>query len=302
MKLSVYHDKSRNLFNFTEKPLWRIGEGLDHVKVELTFKLPTDQPTVLCNRVRRNKPPMSVEGKNKPNMSKGAKSRTTPALSAGEWPRQPLAAEKPPAKKSTSETSLRQTEPPATETTSMPVSPTITYQRPRFEMTLTISPTAPPPKKMPRQVSPLAAEKRFILGDFWINEMKVLASYPPFCTLKKTKQRPPPGQQGMVYYADYLEGSEGLHVVSSKYWPCKTANYNVRLSQTSHHSQEDPLAIKRGQLPDYLAATAATSLSSRSTRNLLAAKSGIGLFSAFLDYYCNLDYTLQDYSRYSICL
>ena len=26
-------------FNFTGKPLWRIDEGLDHVKVELTFKL-----------------------------------------------------------------------------------------------------------------------------------------------------------------------------------------------------------------------------------------------------------------------
>lgn len=34
-------------FSFTGKPIWRIGEGLQHVKVELTFKLndaPTDQP------------------------------------------------------------------------------------------------------------------------------------------------------------------------------------------------------------------------------------------------------------------
>ena len=26
-------------FNFTGKPLWRIGEGLDHVKVELTLSV-----------------------------------------------------------------------------------------------------------------------------------------------------------------------------------------------------------------------------------------------------------------------
>ena len=31
-------------FSFTGKPLWRIGEGLDHVEVELTFKL-NDEPT-----------------------------------------------------------------------------------------------------------------------------------------------------------------------------------------------------------------------------------------------------------------
>ena len=31
-------------FSFTGKPFWRIGEGLDHVKVELTFKL-NDEPT-----------------------------------------------------------------------------------------------------------------------------------------------------------------------------------------------------------------------------------------------------------------
>ena len=37
-------------FNFTEKPLWRIGEGLDHVKIEITFKLPTDQPTLYWQR------------------------------------------------------------------------------------------------------------------------------------------------------------------------------------------------------------------------------------------------------------
>ena len=33
-------------FNFTRKPFWQIGEGLDHVKVEHTFMLkdrPTDQ-------------------------------------------------------------------------------------------------------------------------------------------------------------------------------------------------------------------------------------------------------------------
>ena len=28
-------------YNFSGKPIWRIGEGLEHVKVELTYKLPT---------------------------------------------------------------------------------------------------------------------------------------------------------------------------------------------------------------------------------------------------------------------
>ena len=70
-------------FNFTEKPLWPIGEGLDHVKIDITFKLPTDQST--C-----------VDRGKKAIMSKGAKSRTKkPASPAGEWPRQPLAAERP---------------------------------------------------------------------------------------------------------------------------------------------------------------------------------------------------------------
>ena len=29
-------------YNFSGKPVWRIGEGLEHVKVELTYKLPTN--------------------------------------------------------------------------------------------------------------------------------------------------------------------------------------------------------------------------------------------------------------------
>ena len=57
-------------FAFTDKPLWRIGEGLQHVKVELTFKLPTNQPT--C-----------IDRGKKTVMSKGAESRKQkPAPSA----------------------------------------------------------------------------------------------------------------------------------------------------------------------------------------------------------------------------
>ena len=45
-------------FNFTGKPLWRLGEGLNHMKVELTFKLsePEDQLTdqhLVCRNVSR---------------------------------------------------------------------------------------------------------------------------------------------------------------------------------------------------------------------------------------------------------
>ena len=76
-----------NAFEFPGNPLWRVGQGLDHVKIELTYKLPTNQP-------------ISVEQKEKPVMSNPkrgkAKRRTEPAPSAGEWPRQSLPATQPP--------------------------------------------------------------------------------------------------------------------------------------------------------------------------------------------------------------
>ena len=75
------------------KLIWRIGEGLDHVKIELTYKLSDDQPTGDVGQAKNK--PFNVES----DRGKKAKRRSKPAPSAGEWPRQPLPAdrEKPPA-------------------------------------------------------------------------------------------------------------------------------------------------------------------------------------------------------------
>ena len=123
-------------FAFTDKPLWRIGEGLQHVKIELTFKLPTNQPT--C----------TDRGK-KPAMSKGAESRKKkPAPAAGEWPRQPLPAGRPPKCQSVLPTPARECLPPTTTTIDSP--PPAAIQRPAATVPpATPTPTLSPPKKMP---------------------------------------------------------------------------------------------------------------------------------------------------------
>ena len=61
-------------YKFVGTPLWRMSDGKDLVRVELTFHkaLPT-----------------------KPYYKKRAGSRRQPAPSAGEWPRQPAAATGP---------------------------------------------------------------------------------------------------------------------------------------------------------------------------------------------------------------
>ena len=64
-------------YKFVGTPLWRMSDGKDLVRVELTFHkaLPT-----------------------KPYYKKRAESRRQPAPSAGEWPRQPTAATRPPTR------------------------------------------------------------------------------------------------------------------------------------------------------------------------------------------------------------
>ena len=108
------------------------------MKIELTFKLPTDQPTCVDRGTRKNKP-MSVEGR--------AKRRTEPAPSSGEWPRQPL-----PAIRLTLPKPPRQAEPSTPETISSPATPTVASQR--QVMPPSPLPNAPPPVKMSRRDSP----------------------------------------------------------------------------------------------------------------------------------------------------
>ena len=66
-------------YRFVGHPLWRMADGKDHVRVELTF--------------HKNLPTQAI-------FKKRAESRRQPAPSAGEWPRQPTAARRPPPTRS----------------------------------------------------------------------------------------------------------------------------------------------------------------------------------------------------------
>ena len=129
-------------YKFVGTPLWRMSDGMDLVRVELTFhkKLPT--PRVY---------------------KKGAESRRQPAPPAGEWPRQPAPATRPPPRQETMQME-RETLPPPTQTILQTPHQII---RPRYKNTATItasptitrptpapaSPVLPPPKKA-RKESP----------------------------------------------------------------------------------------------------------------------------------------------------
>ena len=134
-------------YKFAESPLWRMADGKDHVKIEVTFRKPTNQ--------RFDK--------------KGAESRRRPTPPAGEWPRQPAPARRPvtrptPPASLQPTTPEKETTPPAQQTLQIDTA-TITVQRPPKTAQITPSPTiqrpatpppspeTPPPKK-PRTKSP----------------------------------------------------------------------------------------------------------------------------------------------------
>ena len=130
-------------YNFVGSPLWRTSDGKDLVRVELTFhkKLPT--PRVY---------------------KKGAESRRQLAPPAGEWPRQPAPARRPPRREPTQMERETLPPPPPPQTT---VQTPHQITRPRYKTTATItasptitrpapapaSPVTPPPKKA-RKESP----------------------------------------------------------------------------------------------------------------------------------------------------
>ena len=130
-------------YKFVGHPLLRMADGKDHVRVELTFhkNLPTQ-----------------------PIFKKRAKSRRQPAPSAGEWPRQPTAARRPPPTRSALE---KETSPPALQI--MEITPdTITVTRPPQTAQLTPSPSIKKPAaspevpraKRPRTKSPKYTSKQ----------------------------------------------------------------------------------------------------------------------------------------------
>ena len=135
-------------YKFVGTPLWRMSDGKDLVRVELTFhkKLPTPR-----------------------YYKKGAESRRQPAPPAGEWPRQPAPATRPPPRRVPTQIE-RETLPPPTQTilqtphqiirphykntAIITASPTIT--RPAPAPASPESPTSPPTKKA-RKESPAPA-------------------------------------------------------------------------------------------------------------------------------------------------
>ena len=144
-------------YKFVGHPLWRMADGKDYVRVELTFhkNLPTQ-----------------------PIYKKRAESRRQPAPSAGEWPRQPTAARRPPPTRSSPkvqatvrrEAPEKETSPPALQI--METTPdTITVPRPQQTTQLTPSPSIKkpvtpspspeiPPAKRTRTKSPKYTSKQ----------------------------------------------------------------------------------------------------------------------------------------------
>ena len=132
------------LRQYDGSPLWRMADGRDHVKIEVTFRKPTNQ------RIDK----------------KGAESRRRPTPPAGEWPapaRRPTTRPTPPASRQPT-TPEKETTPPAPQTLQIDTA-TITVQRPPKTAQITPSPiiqrpaTPPPspespPTKKPRSKSP----------------------------------------------------------------------------------------------------------------------------------------------------
>ena len=131
--------------------LWRMSDGKDLVRVELTFHkaLPTE-----------------------PYYKRRAESRRQPASSAGEWPRQPVPASRPPPRREPTQIE-REMLPPTTQTIEQTSQQII---RPRYKKTASITaspiitrpapaPASPesPPSKKPRKKSPEPAPNSMLL-------------------------------------------------------------------------------------------------------------------------------------------
>ena len=113
-------------YKFVDHPLWRMADGKDHVRVELTS--------------HKNLPTLPI-------YKRRAESKRQPAPSAGEWPRQPTAARRPPTTTRSTPTVRREstapekkTLPPALQTLEINTPDTITVIRPPKTVQFTPSP------------------------------------------------------------------------------------------------------------------------------------------------------------------
>ena len=143
-----------NAYEFTDKPLWRIGEGLDHVKIELTYKLPTDQPTVSVEHAKEK--PFIM-----PNPKRGkAKRRTEPAPSTGKWPRQTLPAAQPPTRQQPTRHCKTPRKVQLPTECRPPTTPTLIVERPTIQKP-NAKTTAPPPASPTLSLPPTTATKSY---------------------------------------------------------------------------------------------------------------------------------------------
>ena len=144
-------------YKFVGHPLWMMADGKDHVRVELTFHKTLPKLPVYKRRTE---------------------SRRQPAPSAGEWPRQPTAARRPPPTARSTHTARREptapekeTSSPAPQTLEINTPDTITVTRPPKTAQLTPFPysqkpatPAPSPEtpraKRPRTKSPKYTTKQ----------------------------------------------------------------------------------------------------------------------------------------------
>ena len=142
-------------YSFVGSPLWRMSDGKDLVRVELTF--------------HKNQPTPRV-------YKKGAVSRRQPAPSAGEWPRQPAPAHLPtitrptPARRPTPCVE-KETPPPPAEILPDTTRSTITHDHTQKTAIIETAPTIvrpqtppptpdSPPKKRTRTKSPTAPDNK----------------------------------------------------------------------------------------------------------------------------------------------
>ena len=139
-------------YNFSGKPVWRIGEGLEHVKVELTYKLPT---TDSQSRVEQ-KESFNVNSKEKPPvMSKRGKAKRKSKLAPSNLPaeqpatrHQPERACKTPQRPPPPSHEKQPTPPPEKQ----PTPPPTTSPPPAKQPTPPPKKQQPPPAPQPKSI------------------------------------------------------------------------------------------------------------------------------------------------------
>ena len=205
-------------YKFVGTPLWRMSDGKDLVWVELTFH----------KKLSRF-------------YKKGAESRRQPATPAGEWPRQPAPATRPPPRRVPTQME-RVTLPPPTQTILQTPHQII---RPRYKNTATI--TASPTITRPAPASPV--------------------TQPP----KKARKESPAPDRSIPYFSYHYDEEYPIHekydhqdALSNKFH-----GHNVAIIKAQRIPEEDEMNI---DLPAYFLHGRRTGYSSRDQRQSTTMK------------------------------